>query len=131
MAMYFQIVPKNDRLKVVGNTFKYGDCIMDKAAPANDKELIFISPEDAQFYIDNMLELEGEFVVEQAWHSDLYICRDCGYPLKIQCTVGADQSTSGYTERICSCTNRECLKDWEITTDKNNNLVNAQRFFHG
>lgn len=131
MAKYYYIVPKGDGYHIVGNTFKYGDCLLKKAEPIDDRELVFSDREEAQFYIDNMLELEGEFEVEAAWYNDNFICRDCGSPLKIQCTVGADQSMSGYTERICSCRNRECLKDWEVITDENNNLIEIKRYYIG
>jgi RNase P subunit RPR2 len=131
MAIFYYIVPVGDGFHYVGNTFKYGDCLLSKTELIDDKELVFSSKEEAQFYIDNMLELEGEFEVEAGWCSDKFICKDCGSPLKVQCTVGADQSMSGYTERICSCCNRECLKDWEVITDENNNLIEIKRYYIG
>lgn len=125
----YHIVPVGDGYHIVGQTPRGEDILLEKVK--SNGALEFRTPEEAQDYIDEMLTLSGNFIPEAAWIDENFRCRECGSPLKIQCTVGADQSVSGYTERICSCRNRECLKDWEIITDENNNLIEIKRYYIG
>jgi transposase-like protein len=39
-------------------------------------------------------------------------CPNCGRSLKLMCTIGSDQSCSGYIEQLYMCEN--CDMDWEV-----------------
>lgn len=125
----YHIVPVGDRYHIVGQTPRGEDILLEKVK--SDGALEFRTPEEAQDYIDEMLTLSGNFIPEAAWIDENFRCRECGSPLKVQCVIGADKSSSGYTERLCSCLNEQCLVDWSVITDKDNKLIDIQRYFIG
>ena len=56
-------------------------------------------------------------------------CPECGGELITMCVIGADQSSSGFTERWknCDC----CTSDWETYYDENTNEEVIKRHFWG
>lgn len=131
MAIFYHIVPENDGYHFVGQNLLGEECLLHKARPIDSGELIFSSKEQAQDYIDTTLTLEGEFRPEECWRSDSFVCPSCGGPLKIQYAIGADVSSSGYTERLCSCERTHCNLDWYIITDESNEIIDIRRYFFG
>lgn len=125
MTTKYHIVPKNNGYYMLG---KENYFTLVPKHRGDGSELVFDTEAEAQRYIDRFVLTSmckpEKFLTE-------FICPKCGSALRTQYVEGADRSYSGYTERICSCRNEECLADWEIFTDEYNNIIETKRYFFG
>lgn len=58
-------------------------------------------------------------------------CPDCGSKLKCMCTIGAGESTSGFSESLYHCENDDCTNDFNIVRDADGRFIKMTRYFWG
>lgn len=54
-------------------------------------------------------------------------CQNCGQPLQCVCSISADMSVSGKTERLYSC--RQCGTAWSATQNEATGSTEVSRYF--
>ena len=148
MTLY-NIVPINDGFHILGRS-KVGEFFL-ISKNTNDLfrrgELIFYTKEDAQKFIDdNNLE---NYQPEEFWRAEKYMagleiiqfpnikthriltCPECGHSLHCMCTVGANESISGFSESLYHCKNDDCANDFNVIRDADGRFVKMTRHFWG
>ena len=132
----YHIVPKNNGYFMLGKFDNYFTLVPKHRA--NGTELVFDTEQEAQAYIDRYVFTsmciperfsssgKGNIEVRMQYH-----CPDCGYPLRCMCTIGADESASGFSESLYHCENYDCANDFNIVRDADGRFVKMTRHFWG
>lgn len=154
MISLYSIKPKGDGYHILGCTLAGEFYLIRKD---NDKigwkgELTFKTEEEAKDFIIKH-NLDKDYEVEEFWKNEKYhneeqradiqkymtniqfrpmmYCPDCGHSLRCMCTVGADESTSGFSESLYHCENDDCANDFNIVRDADGRFVKMTRHFWG
>ena len=157
MPTLYHIKPKNDGYHILGcsMTGNYFLINKDSSDIGRQGELIFKTEEDAQEYIDTH-NLTKDYMPEKFWRAERtyqepdiikearemfakanikikrsVYCPDCSSKLKCMCTVGADESTSGFSESLYHCENDDCANDFNIVRDADGRFIKMTRHFWG
>ena len=104
--------------------------ISKKSSNYQHRLLIFTSFELAQEYVETFLNAK-DYSVEWVLRTEKFICPICGSALKIQYAIDSDNTKSGWVERLGSCRNQECGLDFNILTDKDDNLIEINKHYFG
>ena len=149
MPTLYSIKPKGDGYHTLGRNLIGDFILIDKSTKYVDARgvLTFDTQEEAQKFIDTH-NLSEEYEPEKFWRSEkhheevqqlikdikitpIMYCPDCGHSLRAMCTVGADESASGFSETLYHCENNSCMLDFNVIRDSEGRFVKMTRHFWG
>ena len=128
MMTLYHIVPKNNGCFYLAKRDN-GEYYIIPKDKSSHEELIFDTKTEAQEYIDtnNLTEYTPEWLLRK----HRFLCPVCDNMLQIQCTLGCDETASGYSESLASCTNNKCELDWNIKRTDDGKVISIERHFWG
>ena len=128
MITLYHIVPINDGCSYLAQK-NNGEYYLISKGKFSHEELIFDTETEAQEYIDtNKLH---NYKPEWLLRKHRFLCPVCDNMLQIQCTLGCDETVSGYSESLASCTNDKCELDWNIKRTDDGRIISIERHFWG